>query len=287
MASLTDSIKVTTQYLIPKKLLSIFLGSIAKSQLGFFTAFLIRIFIKRYKIDMSLAKIQDIKQFKCFNDFFTRELQDNARPITAGADIITQPADGKISELGPIDEDSILQAKGRKFSLKALLGGDGQDSKHFESGSFATIYLAPSDYHRYHMPCDGRLEKVIFIPGDLFSVNPLIAQNVDNLFARNERAVCFFNNDKIGKFALVLVGAAVVSGISLVFNKDVLCAKSIKTQTYDYSKDNICLKKGDELGRFFLGSTVICVFPKNKIELDTSLAPGTVVRMGGNFAKIV
>ncbi|MGB2578605.1 phosphatidylserine decarboxylase [Elusimicrobium simillimum] len=287
MSSLTDNIKIAIQYLIPKKFISIVIGAFAKADLGALTTFVIKIFIKHYNVDMTEVIVQDVKQFKCFNDFFVRKLQDGARPIAQEPHAIIHTADGTLSEFGNIDKDLLLQAKNRYYSLNTLLGGNEQDSKPFENGIFATTYLAPSNYHRVHMPCDGKLEKVIYIPGCLFSVNPLVAKKVDSLFARNERAVCFFSNDKLGKFTVVLVGAAVVSGISLVVTGETLSAKSGERKTFDYTAENIFLKKGAELGMFFLGSTVICIFPKNKVVLGDSLKQNVPVTMGTELGKIL
>lgn len=287
MSLLIDNIKVKTQYLIPKKFISRVIGILASSNLGALKNFVIKQFIKHYNVDMKEALVQDIKQFKSFNDFFTRELKENARPIADEPETIVHPADGRLSEFGSIEKGLLLQAKGHYYSVSALLGGVEQDSEAFKDGFFATTYLAPSNYHRVHMPCDGTLEKVIFVPGSLFSVNPLIAKKVDNLFARNERAVCFFNNEKFGKFAVVLVGAAIVSGISLVFTKETLSSKSRKVRTYNFAPGEIFLKKGAELGKFYLGSTVICVFPNNKIMPEDSLTQDMKVKMGSSFGKIL
>ncbi|WP_428897634.1 phosphatidylserine decarboxylase [Parelusimicrobium proximum] len=287
MASLGDTIKIKTQYLMPKKLISRAVGILAKANLGILTKLVIKLFITRYNVDMQDAVVQDIKQFKSFNDFFTRELKPATRPIEADSNAIIHPADGTISEFGIINKDLLLQAKNHPYSLNALLGGDAQDSQPFENGFYATTYLSPGDYHRFHMPCEGMLEKVIFIPGSLFSVNPLIAENVDNLFARNERAVCFFVNEKLGKFALVLVGAAIVSGISLMFTKETLSSKNGKVETFNYPPGEVFIKKGAELGKFYLGSTVISIFPQNKITPDSMLRSGSKVKMGTILGKIL
>jgi phosphatidylserine decarboxylase len=196
------------------------------------------------------------------------------------------PADGAISQMGEIYKDAILQAKNHYYSLEALVGGNQDDAKYFENGTFLTTYLSPKDYHRVHMPYTGKLEKMVFIPGDLFSVNPLTAQNIDNLFARNERVVCFFKNEKIGRFAVVLVGATIVASIETVFAGTVApkCGKEITI--YDYRKDNIVLEKGEELGRFKLGSTTICLFEPKKITIAKGLTSSTQVKMGTILGEI-
>lgn len=287
MTSFIDNLKVKSQYFLPKKFLSRAIGGLASQPLGKFTTFLINIFIKHYDINMKEAKIQNIDKFKTFNEFFTRELKKGARIIVSDPQALAMPVDGAISELGDIYKDAMLQAKGHYYSLEQLLGGNSNDAKPFENGTFVTIYLSPKDYHRVHMPYTGKLEKMVFVPGDLFSVNPLTAKNVDNLFARNERVICFFNNDTIGRFAVVLVGATIVASIATVFAGTVApkCGKEITI--YDYTKDNIVIEKGEELGKFMLGSTVICVFENKKIKLAKGLAPSIPVKMGTQMAESI
>lgn len=286
MSSWLDVVKVKLQYFLPKHLLSRLVGKLAKADMGGLTQFLIKSFIKHYKVDLKDAVITDVKKYKTFNEFFTRSLKKQARPIISDAKAIAEPVDGTISELGDIYKDAVLQAKGHYYSLEALLGGDEKDYKLFENGAYATIYLSPKDYHRVHMPLSGKLEKMVFVPGDLFSVNPLTARSVDNLFARNERVVCFFKNEKIGHFAVVMVGATIVASIETVFAGVVAPSGGREKNIYHYEKDNIVLKKGDELGRFLLGSTVICVFPKNKVEFAKGLKNGIPVKMGTRLGEI-
>ena len=286
MTSLVDKIKVNAQYFLPKKFLSRSIGVLASSQMGKATTFLIDNFVKYYHVDMTEAKIKSTAKYKTFNDFFTRELKAGARPIIDKPKALSMPADGCISQLGEIYKDAILQAKGHYYSLEALLGGNPKDASVFENGTFATIYLSPKDYHRVHMPFTGKLEKMVFVPGDLFSVNQLTAQNVDNLFARNERVVCFFNNEELGRFAVVMVGATIVASIETVFAGTVApkCGKEITI--YDYTKDNIVLEKGKELGRFKLGSTAICVFEPKKVTLAPNLKSNTPVKMGTELGEL-
>lgn len=286
MTSLIDNLKVKAQYFLPKKLLSRGVGKLASAEMGKATTFLIEKFIKYYHVDMKDAEIQDITAFKTFNAFFTRALKKGTRPVVSAANALAQPVDGTVSELGEIYKDAVLQAKGHYYSLEALLGGDEKDAKDFQSGSYATIYLAPKDYHRVHMPFAGKLEKMVFVPGDLFSVNPLTAQNVDNLFARNERVVCFFRNEKLGRFAVVLVGATIVASIETVFAGVVAPSVGREKTIYDYSKDNITLAKGAELGRFLLGSTVVCVFEKGKTTFAKGLKNGVAVKMGSLLGEV-
>ena len=286
MCNLLNEIKVKSQYFLPKTLLSRGVGKMASAKLGKTTEFLIKNFIKYYNVDMSEAEITDITKFETFNDFFTRALKKGARPIIAEKEALALPVDGTISQTGEIYKDAVLQAKGHYYSLEALLGGDEKDGKYFENGTFTTIYLSPSNYHRVHMPLDGKLEKMVFVPGDLFSVNPLTAENVDNLFARNERVVCFFNNEKVGRFAVVLVGATIVASIETVFAGVVAPSHGKEKTIYDYTNENITFKKGEELGRFLLGSTVVCVFPKSKVSLEKTLTPAAPVKMGRKMGTI-
>ncbi len=285
MSALVDDLKVKIQYLTPKRLLSRAVGKLASAELGRATEWMIKSFISYYNVDIKEAKIQDIKKYKTFNDFFTRELKKNARPIVSGARTLAEPVDGTVSEFGEIYKDAVVQVKGHYYSLETLLGGREKEAMAFENGSFITIYLSPRDYHRVHMPLTGKLEKMLFIPGELFSVSPLTAQKVDNLFTRNERLVCFFKNDKIGHFAIVMVGAEIVASMATVFAG--LVAPGGKGVTvYNYDKDNIVLEKGVELGRFLMGSTVICVFPKGKVNFAKGLKSGLTVKVGECLGEI-
>ena len=279
-----DKLKVNIQYFLPKTLITRLAGKLASAKLGKFTAFLITAFIKRYKVDMSEAEIQDIKKFETFNAFFTRSLKKGARPVVKSPTAVAMPADGVLSEFGEIYKDAMLQAKGHYYSLNALLGGDPKDAEVFASGTFATVYLSPANYHRVHMPLDGTLEKMVFVPGDLFSVNLLTAANIDNLFTKNERVICFFKNEKIGDFAVVMVGATIVASIATVFAGTVAPSGGREKNVYRYEKKKIKLKKGEELGRFMLGSTVICVFPKNSVAINGK--KGSAVKMGENLGEI-
>ncbi len=276
------------QYAMPKHFVSRMVGKLAAAKAGALTTTLIKLFIKQYKVNMSEAKYSDPAHYKTFNDFFTRPLKESARPLTTDKDIIAHPVDGAISQLGPIVEGQLIQAKGHNYSLQALLGGSEQDTAPFLGGDFATIYLAPSDYHCIHMPIDGTLKKMIYVPGDLFSVNPLTAQNVPNLFARNERVVTIFDTE-IGPLAMVLVGATIVASIETIWAGTVTppAGKDVFSWNYPTSGENaITLKKGEEMGRFKLGSTVILAWGANKADILDDQKPGTVTRMGTPFAKI-
>ncbi|MCO6355453.1 phosphatidylserine decarboxylase [Pseudoalteromonas shioyasakiensis] len=273
---------------MPKHFISRMVGKLAAAKAGGLTTALIKLFIKQYKIDMSEAKYPDPAHYKTFNEFFTRPLKEGIRPLAEESDIIAHPVDGAISQLGDVVDGQIIQAKGHDYSLQALLGGKEEDTAPFLGGKFATIYLAPKDYHRIHMPVDGTLSKMIYVPGDLFSVNPLTAQNVPNLFARNERVVAIFETE-IGPLAMVLVGATIVASIETIWAGTVTppAGKDVFSWNYPTTGDNaITLKKGEEMGRFKLGSTVILAWGANQAEFLSDQHPETVTRMGTPFAKI-
>lgn len=283
-----DKLKIQAQHITPKHALSRLVGSFAAARAGWFTQLFIRWFIKQYKIDMSEAIHEDPRAYKTFNEFFTRYLKPELRPLLADKpELFAHPVDGAVSQLGDIKEGRIFQAKGHDYSLVELLGGDPRDAHPFKNGDFATIYLAPKDYHRIHMPCDGVLRKMIYVPGDLYSVNPLTVANVPNLFARNERVVAIFDSN-FGKFALVLVGATIVASIGTAWSDTVTPPRGAKVHSWDYpaSGDNaIVLKKGDEMGHFKLGSTIVMAFPEDVIDFADDLEPGTVTRMGTVLGK--
>ena len=283
-----DKFKIAMQYAMPKHFISRMVGKLAAAKAGGLTTALIKLFIKQYKIDMSEAKYPDPAHYKTFNEFFTRPLKEGIRPLAEESDIIAHPVDGAISQLGDVVDGQIIQAKGHDYSLQALLGGKEEDTAPFLGGKFATIYLAPKDYHRIHMPVDGTLSKMIYVPGDLFSVNPLTAQNVPNLFARNERVVAIFETE-IGPLAMVLVGATIVASIETIWAGTVTppAGKDVFSWNYPTTGDNaITLKKGEEMGRFKLGSTVILAWGANQAEFLSDQHPETVTRMVTPFAKI-
>lgn len=279
---MSDQFKIIGQYILPKHLLSRLTGKLAAAKAGKLTTFLIKKFIVQYKINMDEAKHSEPEHFETFNDFFTRELKDGARTIIEGENNLATPVDGKVSQQGDIKAGRIFQAKGHDFSLRELLGGRDDVAAPFDEGIFSTVYLAPKDYHRIHMPITGKLEQMIFIPGDLFSVNPLTAENVPNLFARNERAVAIFST-AFGPMAMVLVGATIVASIETVWAGTL---KGKEIQYSDYSDQDITLEKGAEMGRFKLGSTIVALFPKGSINFSEQLEAGSVTRLGELFATI-
>lgn len=276
---MSDRLAVLPQYVLPKRALTQFAGALARRSLGDFTQYKIRRFVARYGVDMSEAAEPDLTRYLTFNDFFTRALKPGARPL-AQADFVC-PVDGRISQLGAIDGEQLLQAKGHVYSTTALLGGDATEAARYRDGSFATIYLSPRDYHRIHMPCAGRLRSMVYVPGDLFSVNPTTARGVPGLFARNERVVCLFDGAH-GPFALVLVGATIVGSMATVWHGVVNPPRARHIRRWDYTAQQppIELQAGDEMGRFLLGSTVVLLFPKDMLRFAPDWAPSRPVRLG-------
>ncbi|PRC92827.1 archaetidylserine decarboxylase [Solimicrobium silvestre] len=279
-----DSLSILLQHLLPKQALTEFGAHIANAKAGRITTGIIRWFVKKYGVNMAEALNSDISSYASFNEFFTRPLKPGARPL-ASADFIC-PVDGAISQFGAIAQDQIFQAKGHQFSTTALVGGDAQLAAQFHNGSFANIYLSPKDYHRIHMPCDGRLTRMIYIPGDLFSVNPVTAQGVPNLFARNERVVCVFESEN-GPFVLTLVGATIVGSMATVWHGVVNPPRTKEVREWTYDAQNITLKKGEEMGQFLLGSTVVMLFPTNTLSFNKAWQPAAKVCLGVAMGSLV
>jgi phosphatidylserine decarboxylase len=278
---MSDRLAVLPQYLLPKKAITSFAGLVAGSALGGGTTALIRRFIRRYGVDMSEAANPDPASYPTFNEFFTRALKDGARPL-AQADWVC-PVDGAISQFGAIARDQIFQAKGHRYSTTALVGGDADLAAQFENGHFATLYLSPRDYHRIHMPCDGKLTRMIYVPGALFSVNPTTARGVPGLFARNERVVCIFDTAQ-GPLALVLVGATIVGSMATVWHGVVNPPRRPTVTEWRYEADGIALKQGAEMGRFLLGSTVVLLWPQGPVAFNPEWAPARPIRLGEKMA---
>ncbi len=281
---MSDRLAVLPQYLLPKQALTMLAGKIAGAKAGGFTTRLIRWFVAKYQVNMAEAANPDIASYASFNEFFTRPLREGARPLAqgAGADFVC-PVDGAISQFGAIEKDQIFQAKGHHYSTIALVGGDAALAAQFQDGQFATLYLSPKDYHRIHMPHDGRLTRMIYVPGALFSVNPTTARGVPGLFARNERVVCVFESDR-GPFVLTLVGATIVGSMATVWHGIVNPPRSGAVREWKYEDQNITLKKGDEMGRFLLGSTVVMLWPKDTMRFDANWQPAGTIRMGEAMA---
>ncbi len=271
----THKVFVALQHLIPRRLVTHLAARLAASRTPWLKSLLISSFIRRFKVDMSEALYPSPEDYSCFNEFFTRPLKAGARPLGDSSRAVLCPADGAISEMGSIYEGRLYQAKGRDYTALDLLGGDPSLADHFLDGSFATVYLSPKDYHRVHMPLAGTLERTQYIPGDFFSVNRATANHLPQLFARNERMVTVFDTD-LGKVALVLVGALIVAGIDTVWGGGPQDGDSC----LDMRGAEVSLQAGEEMGRFYLGSTAILLFEKDRVEWDSSLRSGSSVRMG-------
>jgi phosphatidylserine decarboxylase len=279
---LSDRLAVLPQYLLPKKLLTQFAGKIASAKAGALTTRLITWFVARYGVNMAEAENPDIASYASFNEFFTRSLRVGARPL-AKADFVC-PVDGAISQFGAIERDQIFQAKGHQYSTRAVVGGDEKLAAQFQDGAFATLYLSPKDYHRIHMPCAGRLTRMIYVSGALFSVNPTTARGVPGLFARNERVVCVFDT-KRGPFVLILVGATIVGSMATVWHGVINPPRSSEIREWHYEDKNITLKQGDEMGRFLLGSTVVMLWPKDVLSFNAQWSPTRAIQMGEQMGE--
>ena len=285
-ASAWDRFRVAPQYALPHHLLSALMHAATRVRLTAWKDWQIRWFIRRYGVDMTLARQPEPTRYTHFNEFFTRDLRSGARPVCEGEQRVACPADGVLSEFGPVEGDSLLQAKGRLFSLTRLLGGDPARAEAFRGASFATVYLSPRDYHRVHMPLSGRLRTMVHVPGRLFSVNPVSARVVPGLFARNERVVSLFDTDR-GPLAVVLVGAVFVGNIEQVWCGRVAPSPAGALRVVDYPASGtgaVTLAKGEEMGRFNMGSTVIVVLPPGEILWGDALAAGEPVAMGQELA---
>jgi phosphatidylserine decarboxylase len=272
------------QYILPHHPLSRMMGILTHSKNKTWKNFFIKQIIQHYHVDMSEALEQNINNYACFNDFFTRELKPGIRPVADQPGAIACPADGAVSQCGKITTGNILQAKGKNYTVINLLGGDTNRAKAFENGNFATIYLSPKDYHRLHMPIGGTLKQMIHIPGRLFSVNGATANSVPQLFARNERVIALFDTE-IGPMALVLVGAIFVASIETVWHGEVTPPTSSTIQTWNYSAKAPVLLKGAEMGRFNMGSTIIVLFAKNKMTWSDDLRADRIVKLGELMGK--
>ncbi len=275
--ALSDRLAVWPQYVMPKRALTVLAGRLASAQCGGLTHWVINRFVARYQVDMAEAAVPDTATYASFNEFFTRPLREGARPVADAA--FVSPVDGAISQCGAIERDQIFQAKGHHYSTRALVGGDAALAAQFQDGQFATLYLSPRDYHRIHMPCDGRLLRMIYVPGDLFSVNPTTARGVPGLFARNERVVCVFESE-FGPFVLTLVGTTIVGSMATEWHGLVNPPRPGVVQEWRYDSQDIRLQQGQEMGRFLLGSTVVMLFPKAAMNFNADWTPARPIRMG-------
>ncbi len=283
---MNEKLFLSFQHLVPQHLLSRAVGKLAQSRIGFLKNPFITWFAKRYDVNMDEAQCSNPLEFQSFNDFFTRALKPGARPIDSDEDTIVSPADGVISQCGDISNGTLLQAKGKHFSLVNLLGGDDKAAEAFQEGSFCTVYLSPKDYHRVHMPLAGTLTRMLHVPGKLFSVNQLTSENVDSLFARNERVVCFFETEA-GPMALVLVGAMIVASVDTVWAGQV-CPGRVQRVDVDYRNHApaIAIGKGEEMGRFKVGSTVVAVFGPGVASFEKNIAAASTIKMGEVIARV-
>ena len=270
---LKKQIFIQAQRVVPQHQLSRVVGKLAASEHPIIKNTVIQAFKAQYGIDMSIAEQSNALKFKSFNEFFTRSLKEGVRQIDTDPHSIVSPADGAISQLGKIEEGDIFQAKGQSFSVEKLIA-DPQLAEPFKNGHFATVYLSPKDYHRVHMPFAGTLTETLYVPGELFSVNQTTAENIPGLFARNERMVCLFDTE-LGRMAVVLVGAMIVAGIETVATGKVKPSGHL-----ELNQHNLFLEKGAELGRFYLGSTAVVLFEKDKMQWDPMFKANSVVMMG-------
>ncbi|WP_017444794.1 archaetidylserine decarboxylase [Gayadomonas joobiniege] len=276
-------VKVALQYCVPQHLLSRLVGCLAASEWAIIKLPFIHLFAKAYNITLDDAQRGEFSQYKSFNDFFTRALKEGARPIDETTYV--SPVDGEVSQTGKIEDGQVYQAKGHSYSLTDLLGGNSTLAETYQQGSFATIYLAPSDYHRIHMPCRGKLKRMVYVPGRLFSVNQLTTKHVSGLFARNERVVCYFDTE-YGEMAMVLVGAMIVASIETVWAGNITPPRAKRPFTWHYKdEDAIVLDKGQEMGRFKLGSTVVMAFEKPPVFADKH-QNGSKIRLGEALADL-
>ncbi len=276
-----DRLFVFMQRHLPQHLLSALMYRLARCEYSLWKNSLIRIFIWKFEVDMKIAAQAEPTGYRHFNDFFTRRLKCDVRPVDQAKSNVVSPVDGVISQAGKIDGDAMLQAKGKSYSLKALLANDESLRRSFMNGRFMTVYLSPRDYHRIHMPLSGRLVKMLYVPGDLFSVNEVTTAAVEQLFARNERIINVFNT-QVGTMALIMIGAIFVGSMETVWAGQITPAgrREIKQWDYDPASPEIKLDKGEEMGRFNLGSTVILLFEPGKCAWLDEMKAGRMLRMG-------
>ncbi|RDE70296.1 phosphatidylserine decarboxylase [Haemophilus sputorum] len=282
-------VKIALHYLLPQLAITRAAGWLAERRWGSVTHFIINAFAKQYQVNLAEAEKSSPSDYATFNEFFIRPLKAGVRPIEAEPDYLCLPADGRVSEAGKIDANRLIQAKGHFFTLETLLAEDTEMAAKFQDGDFITTYLSPSDYHRVHMPCDATLRKMVYVPGELFSVNPFLAEHVPNLFARNERLICEFETE-FGPMVQILVGATVTASISTVWAGVVNPPRPDEVVEYHYNTEGegvIRLKKGEEMGAFRLGSTVINLFPKGAVALEPHLQAGEKTRMGEKLGRLL
>lgn len=283
-AKLTDYLFALPQYLLPHHAISRLVLWVTRCRIVWLKNVLMKLFIKHFNVNMAEAEQHDYRKYEFFNAFFTRALKAGARPLVQGENVVVCPVDGTVSQVGKIDNDTIFQAKGHDYSATTLLGGDAAIAKQYANGKFATLYLSPRDYHRIHMPVAGTLTQMIYVPGRLFSVNPKTVRCIPGLFARNERVVALFDTE-LGPMAMVLVGAINVACIETVWHGVVTPPHRNPVQRWIYQDQNaIRLEKGAEMGRFNMGSTVICLFANDNVQFDAAISHGASIQMGQKLA---
>jgi phosphatidylserine decarboxylase len=285
LSVLLDYIRVLPQYLLPQHLLCHFVFFLARMEYHPWKTFIIRTFIHVFNVDMSIAEKQDACDYKHFNDFFTRMLKPGTRPLVLAKDALLSPVDGTISQIGKIRDNTIIQAKGHAYSLEKLLANYSHWVQKFSNGEFATLYLSPRDYHRIHMPLDGNLQQMIYLPGKLFAVNAHTTRVVDNLFARNERVINIFETE-IGPMAIIMVGAIFVGSMETVWEGQVTPSSERTIKTIDYNRETISLQKGGEMGRFNMGSTVILLFSQDCVSWQPDMQAGRKILMGEQLGSM-
>ncbi len=280
---MSDRLTALAQSILPRRALTEAVGRVARARLGTITTAMIRLFVRRFAVNLAEADVSDPRGYASFNDFFVRALRSDARPIDPAS--LVSPVDGRISQFGAIADGQIYQAKGHGFSTVDLLGGDSIRAGHYRNGRFANLYLSPRDYHRIHMPCDGRLVAMTYVPGDLYSVSPACARAIPGLFARNERVVCHFATDH-GPMVMVLVGATIVGSIATVWHGTVNAPRPAHLRHWTYDQDTVALRKGQEMGRFLMGSTVIMLFASGDMRFNPCWHAAGAVQLGEMMAHI-
>ncbi|MFO1436302.1 MAG: archaetidylserine decarboxylase [Gammaproteobacteria bacterium] len=277
--SCADWLKVWPQYVLPQHGLSACAYALTRTRVRWLKNVLIRAFIAQYKVNMQEAAQSDSTQYQNFNAFFTRTLKTGARPLPESPNALASPVDGAISQIGLLRNNMLIQAKGREYSVEALLGGDVDNARRFHGGAFATLYLSPRDYHRIHMPCDGTLKEMVYVPGRLFSVNSATTRQVDCLFSRNERVICYFDTDH-GRMAIVMVGAIFVGSIETTWAGEITPASPRQMACWRYDAKPQDFARGQEIGRFNMGSTVILLFEPAQLQWADAMRSETAIRQG-------
>lgn len=284
IASLIDKLRVLPQYLIPQHFITGLVYQITRCETPWFKNTLIKLFISVFDVDMTLANNPDPESYSSFNTFFTRELSPDARPLTLGDQTVLCPVDGSVSQVGGIKNDTIIQAKGKSYTLKDLLVDD-ELVEQFSDGDFATLYLSPKDYHRIHMPVSGQLKRMIYVPGKLFAVNSHTVRVVDSVFAKNERVINIFET-RIGPMAMIMVGALNVGSMETVWAGQITPAEDSIINDTQYSDGDVHLEQGQEMGRFNMGSTVILLFPKDVMQWSAEIVAEKGIVMGESIGSV-